>query len=159
MLRCQWYTLQWRHNGRDGVSNPQPNNCLINRLFRFRSKKTSKLRVAGLCAGNYPGTGEFPLQMASNAENVFIWWRHHDIVFSVQELIFRFIGGLKEIINCCLDTIADIWQMPVSKILNNFDFWVTNRERRWFEEPSRSLWRHSNVIFLAYGSQFLKRVL
>ena len=21
--------------------------------------------------------GEFPAQMASNAENVFIWWRHH----------------------------------------------------------------------------------
>ena len=22
---------------------------------------------------------EFPAQMTSNAENVFIWWRHHDI--------------------------------------------------------------------------------
>ena len=41
-------------------------------------KKTSKLRVTGLCAGNSPGTGEFPAQMASNAENVSIWWRHHD---------------------------------------------------------------------------------
>ena len=36
-------------------------------------KKTSKLRVAGLCAGNSPVTGEFPAQMASNAENVSIW--------------------------------------------------------------------------------------
>ena len=41
-------------------------------------KKTSKLRVTGLCAGNSPETGEFPAQMASNAENVSIWWRHHD---------------------------------------------------------------------------------
>ena len=24
-----------------------------------------------------PGTGEFPAQMASNAENISIWWRHH----------------------------------------------------------------------------------
>ena len=40
-------------------------------------KKTPKLRVTGLCAGNSPGTGEFPAQMASNAENVSIWWRHH----------------------------------------------------------------------------------
>ena len=24
-----------------------------------------------------PMTGEFPAQMASNAENVSIWWRHH----------------------------------------------------------------------------------
>ena len=26
------------------------------------------------------GTGEFPAQMASNAENVSIWWRHHGIL-------------------------------------------------------------------------------
>ena len=31
-------------------------------------KKTSKLHVTGLCVGNSPGTGEFPAQMASNAE-------------------------------------------------------------------------------------------
>ena len=71
-------SLQWRHNGRDSVSNLQPNDCLLNRLFRRRPKKTSKLRVTGLCAGNSPGTGEFPAQMASNAENVSIWWRHHE---------------------------------------------------------------------------------
>ena len=28
--------------------------------------------------GNSPVTGEFPAQRASNAENVSIWWRHHD---------------------------------------------------------------------------------
>ena len=72
-------TLQWRHNGRDGVSNHQPPNSLLNRLFGRRSKKTSKLRVTGLCAWNSPVTGEFPAQRASNAENVSIWWRHHDV--------------------------------------------------------------------------------
>ena len=69
--------LRWRQNGRDSVSNHQPRGCLLNRLFRRRSKKTSKLLVTGLCAGNSPGTGEFPAQMASYAENVSIWWRHH----------------------------------------------------------------------------------
>ena len=69
--------LQWRHNGRTGVSNHQPHHFLLNCLFRCRSKKTSKLRVTGLCAGNSPETGEFPAQRASNAENVSIWWRHH----------------------------------------------------------------------------------
>ena len=44
--------LQLRHNGRDGVSNHQPHHCLLNRLFWRRSKKTSKLRVTGLCAGS-----------------------------------------------------------------------------------------------------------
>ena len=71
-------TLRWRHNGHDGVANHQPHDCLLNRLFRHRSKKTSKLRVTGLCVGNSPGTGEFPAQMASYAENVSIWWRHHE---------------------------------------------------------------------------------
>ena len=55
----------------------QPHDCLLNPLFRLKSKKTSKLRVTGLCQGNSPGTGEFPAQMASYAENVSIWWRHH----------------------------------------------------------------------------------
>ena len=59
-------SLPWRHNGRDGVSNHQPRHYLFNRLFRRRSKKTSKLRVTGLCAGNSPVTGEFPAQIASN---------------------------------------------------------------------------------------------
>ena len=30
------------------------------------------------CVGNLPVTGKFPAQMASNAENVSIWWRHHE---------------------------------------------------------------------------------
>ena len=72
-------SLQRRHNGCGSVSNYQPHHCLLNRLFRRRSKKISKLRVTGLCAGNSPETGEFPAQMASNAANVSIWWRHHVI--------------------------------------------------------------------------------
>ena len=65
---CHIYqNIKWRHNERDGVSNHQPHDCLLNRLFRRRSKKTSKLRVTGLCAGNSPVTCEFPAQRASNA--------------------------------------------------------------------------------------------
>ena len=71
-------TLRWRHNDLDGVSDHQPHDCLLNLLFRRRSKKTSKLRVTGLCARNSPWTGEFPAQKTSNAENNPIWWRHHE---------------------------------------------------------------------------------
>ena len=87
-------TLEWRHNGRDNVSNHQPDDCLFNRLFRRRSKKTSKLRVTGLCVKNSPGTGEFPAQMSSNSEKMFpfddviineeqniIYWKSDDIKF------------------------------------------------------------------------------
>ena len=69
------FALQWCHNGRNSVSNHQPRDCLLSRLIRRNSKKTSKLRVTGLCAGNSPVTGGFLVQMASNAEYVSIWWR------------------------------------------------------------------------------------
>ena len=107
-------TLHWRHNDHDSVSNHQPHGRLLNRLFRRRSKKTSKLRIIGLCVGNSPGpvTSSWSHQphdcflkhlfmrrskktsklcvtglcegnslvagKASKAENVSIWWRHHD---------------------------------------------------------------------------------
>ena len=78
---CNRIALQWRHNGHDGVSNHQPHNCLLNSLFRRRSKKTSKRCVTGHCAGNSPVAGEFPAQRASNAGSVSIWWRHHYILY------------------------------------------------------------------------------
>ena len=67
-------TLQWRHNGGDGLSNHRRPDWLHNCLFRHNSKKSSKLRVTGLCEV----TGGFPLQGASNKENVSIWLRYHE---------------------------------------------------------------------------------
>ena len=82
-------SLRWRHNGCDSVSNHQPRECLLRRLIRRTSKKTSKLHVTGLCAGNSPETGEFPAQMASNAENVSIWWRHHGIDITLSQRLMK----------------------------------------------------------------------
>ena len=76
-----WWA-RWRQNH-------QPRHCLLNRLSKRRSKKTSKLRVIGLCVGNSPVTGEFPAQMASNAENDSIWWRHHVLTLTAPLLILR----------------------------------------------------------------------
>ena len=69
--------LQWRQNERRGVSNHRQIYCLFDRVFRRTLKKTSNLRVTGLCAGNPPVTGGFPTQGASNADFFPIWWRHH----------------------------------------------------------------------------------
>ena len=68
---------QWRHNERDGASSHEPHQCLLDRLFCSRSKKTLNLRVSGLVAGISPVTVEFPARMTSYAEKVSIWWRHH----------------------------------------------------------------------------------
>ena len=97
-------SLQWRHDVRDGASNHQPHDCLLNRLFRRRSNETSKLCVTDLCAGNSTVTGEVPAQRASNAENVSIWWRHH-IEFAIlsfwlfmhRENIFKYLWEINVI--------------------------------------------------------------
>ena len=50
-------TLEWRQNGCDGVSNRPPHYCLLNRLFRHKSKKTPKLTATGLCVCGGGGGG------------------------------------------------------------------------------------------------------
>ena len=88
---CFWWlqniSLQWRHNVRDGVSNQWRLDCVLNRLLRRRSKKTSKLPVTGLCEENSPVTGEFSAQRASNAENISTWWRHHGDIWASRHPI------------------------------------------------------------------------
>ena len=77
MLFVIIFSVQLRHNKRDGVSNHQPHDCLFNRLFKAQIKENIKApRHWPLCR-NSPVTGEFPAQCASNAENVSIWCRHH----------------------------------------------------------------------------------
>ena len=82
------FPLQWRHNGCDGVSSHQPHDCLLNCLFKRRSKKTLKLHVTGVCMGNSRGTGDFPAQRTSNVENASIWWRHHAYISLHQNLLY-----------------------------------------------------------------------
>ena len=73
-------SLRWRHNDHDSVSNHQPHGCLLNRLFRRRSKKTSNLRVTGLCVGNSPGPVNSPhkgpvTQKMFPFDDVIMWRR------------------------------------------------------------------------------------
>ena len=98
--------LQWRHNERDGVSNHRRLYCLLNRLFRRRSKKTSTQWVTGLRDGNSLVTGEFPAQRASNAENVSIWWRHHycrRVLSSLVQLMACRLFGAKPLLELILN--------------------------------------------------------
>ena len=67
--------LQWRHNGHGCISNHQTHDCFYSTGYATANKK-AKLRVAVLCEGISLVTGEIPAQRASNAEYVFIWWRH-----------------------------------------------------------------------------------
>ena len=91
-------TLQWRHNGHDGVSNQQPHHCLLNRLFGRRSKKTSNLRVTGLWWGihrgpvNSPHKGPvtwkmFPFDdvIMKNTAACIFYWTYYAHRYSLQK--------------------------------------------------------------------------
>ena len=58
--------LRWLHNERDGVSNHQPHDCLLNRLFKEPIKENIKAPRHWPLWGNSPATGG--PQRASNAE-------------------------------------------------------------------------------------------
>ena len=110
--------LQWRHNGRDSVSNHRPHDYLFNRLFRHRSKKTSKLCVTGLCEGNSPVPGELPAQRASNAENVSIWWHHHAI--SWCSAFVRIV----EILITCWISLSYFTSVAIAQLRWHLSIWM-----------------------------------
>ena len=71
--------LQRRHNEHDGVSDHQPHDCFLKRLFRQKNQRKHQSSASlAFMWGIHRSTGEFPAQSASNAENVPIWWRHHE---------------------------------------------------------------------------------
>ena len=72
-------------------------------FIQTQIKKTSKLRVTGLCEGNSPVTGEFLAQVVSNAENFPIWWRRHAMAQTKRkqnttwwDVLFLYTGGSKD---------------------------------------------------------------
>ena len=75
------FPLQWRHYERDGVSNHQPCDCLLNRLFNVQIKENIKAPRHWPLWGEFTGNRWITHKRASNAENVSIWWRHHDCRF------------------------------------------------------------------------------
>ena len=86
-------------------------------------KNTWNLHVTGLCEGNPLVTGRFTSQKASNAENVFIWWRHHE-----QASVY----------------VPATLSSPF--VLFNSQFWITSYWNYcitlivWFETPRNLFW-------------------
>ena len=76
--------LQWRHNEHDGVSNHQPNDYLLNRLFRRRWKKTPKLRVTGLLRG----THRWPINSPHKGPVTRKMFLFDDVIMDINELTF-----------------------------------------------------------------------
>ena len=82
------FPLRWRHNDHHSVSNHQPRGCLLNHLFRRRSKKTSKLRVTGLCVGNSPG----PVNSPHKGPVTRKMFPFDDVIMQIQVVKFTFLS-------------------------------------------------------------------
>ena len=85
-----WWLIKWRHNGWDGVSNHQPHDCILNCFFQAQIKENIIAPRHWSRVGNLPVTGEFPAQKASNADDVSIWWRHHEPL--LYTMVWRRMG-------------------------------------------------------------------
>ena len=71
-MTSQW--ARWR------LKSPA-SRLLIQQFIRVQIKENIKAPRHWPLWGNSPVAGEFPSQMANNAQNVSIWWRHHDNPF------------------------------------------------------------------------------
>ena len=123
-------SLQWRHNDHDSVSNHQPHGCLLNRLFRRRSKYTSKLRVTGLCVGNSPGPVNsphkgpvmrkiFPL-MTSSCEMCWTYAVKHLEGSSSVDIDPRKVGALFLLLPCSIWRVQMIsWSPKTYRKISN----------------------------------------
>ena len=139
-------TLQWRQNGLDGVSNHQTAmvyssvysgaDQFIQPFIQAQVKETSTLHVTGLCGGSSPVTDEFPPQMASNAENASIWWRHHaDSFLSMATYNILWLQFFPEFrieqnscVGCRKQTVSEGYPTPTP--LNSWYFTSVNGLKR-----------------------------
>ena len=105
---------------------------LLNRLFRRRSKKITKLRVTGLCEGNSPMTDAFPAQRASNADNGSIWWHYLGELChrGLEPLIMVQKSGYKTgtVTDMCHSTRTDGWHYTVSDMIDYCQGYVIPRK-------------------------------
>ena len=91
-----------------GVSNVQ-----LNRVFSRRSKKTSKLRVSGLCEGKSPVTDEFPagkyfhFMTPSCGFWCFSSLRYHVISnHAIDGLVHNYSNGVTAVLHWALEIIC-----------------------------------------------------
>ena len=130
----EWSTpLHWRHNEHNSVSNHQRLDCLLNCLFRLRSKKTPKLRVTGIC-GEFSGDRWIPRAKGQWRGKCFqlmtsSWWL--EVWRGVGRHLWVRIGNLLYLMNdlkkkTVVMTNDNWWFFMYSCDWSELDKWVKN---------------------------------
>ena len=75
--RLKWYALLWVIM--TAIASQITSLTIVySTIYSDADQRKHQSSASLAFVGNSPVTGEFPAQMASNAENVSIWWRHHE---------------------------------------------------------------------------------
>ena len=78
------YTLQWRHNGRDGISDHQPPECILNCLSSHRSKEIGKAPHHWPLCGDFTAQGRIQDLKLGVAQMDWKLWKTGVIFFFVR---------------------------------------------------------------------------
>ena len=122
--------IKWRHFPRYwpfvwGIHRLQsPASRLFTQLLiQTQIKENIKASRHWPLWGEFITTGEFPAQKASNAENVFIWWRHH--VFEVfvripwhDDVLRRFLTDTRTVLLHCAIFAQTPWHHDVLRVIH-----------------------------------------
>ena len=77
MQTCDIGSSNERHNELDGVSNRQPNDCLLKRLFKAQIKENIQVPRHWPLCGEFTGERWIPRTKGQLLWNVSIWLRRH----------------------------------------------------------------------------------
>ena len=117
------------------MSNHRCLDCLLNRLFRWRSKKTSKLHVTGLCEGNLPVAGGFPSQRASNME-----------MFPFDDIIMVFCTCFGYVISSYLSHVRNL---PIFFRVTSLDYFIGLPQCQWSNPELMCIISHYNDVIMS----------
>ena len=86
--------LQWRHAGCDGVSNHQPHDCLLNRLYRQDQRKYQSSASLAFERGNHRWAVNSPHKWPVTRkmfpfDDVIMWLSWHRVEFTIAAVLME----------------------------------------------------------------------
>ena len=115
-------SLQWRHNGCDGVSNHQLHDWLLYRSFRLILENTSTLCDTGLCAENSQVTGS--LHKGPVTRNIFPF---DDVIMARR--------GIAYLIGAIINDISEVSPQVVASVVTKHNRAIVHHVRcnaQWY---------------------------
>ena len=98
-------SFRWRHNGRGGVSNHQPHDCLLNRLYRRTSTRHQSCASLAFVWGirRWPHKWPVTWKMFPFEDAIMVRWRPVQLMFNtMRHAVHSEVGrfGISHLVLC-----------------------------------------------------------